>query len=42
MYRPLLVVKNNSIILNNKMLEEINLNDYNLNKNKITNWNEFI
>jgi len=43
MYRPLLIVKNNSIVLNKKMLGEIELNNNNnINKNKITNWNEFI
>jgi len=42
MYRPLLVVKNNSIILNNKMLDEIELNENKNSKGKILNWNDFI
>jgi len=43
MYRPLLVVKNNKIIINKEMLNDIDLNNTNnLKKNKINNWNEFI
>ena len=42
MYRPLLIVKKNSLILNNKMLEEIELNENRNNKDKILNWNDFI
>lgn len=44
MYRPLLVVKNNQLVLNKEMLKNIDLslNNNNIKKNKITNWNEFI
>ena len=43
MYRPLLIVKNNKMILNKEMLNDIDLNNTNnLKKNKINNWNDFI
>ena len=43
MYRPLLIVKNNKMILNKNMLNDIDLNgNNNLKKNKINNWNDFI
>jgi len=41
LYRPLLKVKNNKLLLTKEMLEEIDLNT-NINSNKISSWNDFI
>ena len=41
LFRPLLKVKNNQLLLTREMLNEIDLN-MNINSNKISNWNDFI
>jgi DNA-directed RNA polymerase II subunit RPB2 len=41
LYRPLLKVKNNKLLLTKEMLNEINLN-MNINSDKISTWNDFI
>jgi DNA-directed RNA polymerase II subunit RPB2 len=41
LYRPLLKVKNNKLLLTQEMLNDIDLN-MNINSNKISNWNDFI
>ena len=41
LYRPLLKVKNNKLLLTKEMLEEIDLNT-NTNSKKISSWNDFI
>jgi len=41
LYRPLLKVKNNKLLLTKEMLDKINL-DNTINSNKISTWNDFI